>query len=110
VNAHKRIAASLRGDRNRDTGISTQASVTASYLPRLVAPGIDMVERLASVLGTTSTDLLPTSAPPDPLPVLKDQAKRMLDTLLAHGNRDIFLRLNPFLALLVEVATKRGTG
>jgi transcriptional regulator with XRE-family HTH domain len=91
--------------------LARRASVTPSYLSRLegakVAPGIDMVERLAAALGITPTDLLPTDVPPDPLPVLKDQARQLLDTLLDKGDRESFLRLNPFLALLVEAATKR---
>ena len=85
--------------------------MTPSYLSRLeggkVAPGIDMVERFAEVLGTTPADLLPTNAPADQLPILKEQAAGLLRTLLAEGDRDIFLRLNPFLAFLVEAATKR---
>jgi len=75
----------------------------------VAAPGIDLVGRLARVLGDSVTDLLPPTAPPDPLPVLKDQAQKLLETLLDRGDRDTFLRLNPFLALLVEAATKRGS-
>jgi len=53
--------------------------------------------------------LLPATTPPDPLPVVKDQALRMLNTLLDKGDRETFLQLNPFLALLVEASTKRGS-
>jgi transcriptional regulator with XRE-family HTH domain len=94
--------------------LARRASVTPAYVSRLegakVAPGIDMVERLAAVLGTSPADLLPSEAAPDPLPVLMDQAKEMLDTLLDTGDRECFLRLNPFLALLVEAVTKRRHG
>jgi hypothetical protein len=48
--------------------------------------------------------------PPDPLPVLKEQARQLLAALQESGDREVFLRLNPFLALLVEAASKRGTG
>jgi hypothetical protein len=51
---------------------------------------------------------LPASAPPDDLPVLKEQAKRMVDALFRDGDRETFLRLNPFLALLAEASSKRG--
>lgn len=92
--------------------LSRTAQVTVSYISRLeggrVAPGIDMVERVAAALGTAVNDLLPTSESPDPLPVLKGQAERMLGTLLEQGDRATFLRLNPLLALLVEDATRRG--
>jgi len=89
------------------------SEVTVTYVSRLesagAAPGIDLVARLAGALGTTITDLLPTAVPPDPLPGLKEQALRMLNTLLEKGDRETFLRLNPFLALLVEASSKRSS-
>jgi transcriptional regulator with XRE-family HTH domain len=89
------------------------AHVTASYISRLeggkVAPGIDMVERLATALGTTANDLLPLADQPDPLPILKAQAKRLFETLLGRGDREAFTKLNPILALVVEEAAKRGS-
>jgi transcriptional regulator with XRE-family HTH domain len=92
--------------------LSRIGSITASYLSRLeagkVAPGIDMVERLAQVLGVSPSDLLPSTPPPDALPVLKEQAKQLLGVLLEQSDEDAFLRLNPLLALLVEASTKRG--
>jgi transcriptional regulator with XRE-family HTH domain len=36
------------------------------------APDIDLVDRLAKALGTTIADLLPETAPQDPLPVLRE--------------------------------------
>jgi transcriptional regulator with XRE-family HTH domain len=91
--------------------LSRQAHVTISYVSRLesgkIAPGIDMVERLAAALGAAVTDLLPATRAPDALAVLKAQAKRLLETLLERGNPEAFLRLNPYLALLVEASTKR---
>ena len=71
-------------------------------------PMNDLVDRLARALGTTAADLLPAASPPDPLPALVEQARRMLDTLVESGDRDAFVRLNPLLALLVEAAVKRG--
>lgn len=92
--------------------LSSQAEVTETYVSRLesarAAPGIDLVARLAKALGASVSDLLPELAPPDPLPILKDQAKQLLDALLEHGDREAFLRLNPFLALLVEASTRYG--
>jgi transcriptional regulator with XRE-family HTH domain len=113
----KRFAERLRELRQSrgitQADLARKATITASYVSRLeggkVAPGIDMVERLASVLATSVTDLLPTNPPPDPLPVLQEQAKEMLNTLLDKGGREVFLRLNPFLAFLVEAATKRSS-
>jgi hypothetical protein len=59
-------------------------------------------------LGTTVADLLPAAAAGDPLPVLKEQASRLLANLLKRGDRETFLQLNPILALLVEAPGKRG--
>jgi transcriptional regulator with XRE-family HTH domain len=91
--------------------LARDAHVTTSYVSRLeggkVAPGIDMVERLASALATTVNDLLPTAATPDPLPAMKEQTRRLVDVLLEKGDRDTFVRMNPYLALLVESCTKR---
>jgi len=88
------------------------ADVSPTHLSELenadVAPGIDLVDRLARALGTTVADLLPASAEPDALPVLKEHASRLLESLLVKGNRETFLKLNPILALLVEAAAKRG--
>jgi transcriptional regulator with XRE-family HTH domain len=92
--------------------VAQAAGVTVSYISRLegggIAPGVDMVERLAGVLGASVAELLPTEAPADPLPLLKAEAKRLVDTLFDKGDRDTFLRLNPLLALLVEASGKRG--
>lgn len=92
--------------------LARKAHVTASYVSRLeggkVAPGIDMVERLAGSLGVTVTDLLPTTVTPDSLPVLRDQGKQLFEMLIRNGNRETWLKLNPLLALLVEASSKRG--
>jgi transcriptional regulator with XRE-family HTH domain len=93
--------------------VARQAEVTPTYISRLesagAAPGIDLVARLATALGTTATDLLPTTVPPDPLPVLKEQASQLLAALLNVGDSETFQQLNPFLALLVEASGKRGS-
>jgi len=92
--------------------LARRADVSATHLSELenadVAPGIDLVDRLARALGTTAADLLPSATPADPLPVLIEQAQRMMDALVEKGDRDTFVRLNPLLALLVEAAVKRS--
>lgn len=91
--------------------LARSAQVTVSYVSRLesakIAPGVDMVERLAFALGSSIADLLPAAEPLDTLIVLKEQAKRMHETLMQKGDRETFLRLNPFLSLLVEAISKR---
>ena len=91
--------------------LSCRAEVSVTHLSELenaeIAPGIDLVDRLARALGATLADLLPSAAPAEPLPVLREQAERLFGALLERGDRETFLRLNPFLALLVEAASKR---
>lgn len=90
--------------------LARRADVSVTHLSELenaeIAPGIDLVDRLARALGAAPADLLP-AASPEPLPVLREQAERLFGTLLERGDRETFLRLNPFLALLVEAAGKR---
>jgi transcriptional regulator with XRE-family HTH domain len=92
--------------------LSRRAHVTASYIWRLesggASPGIDLVTRLARALGTTTHDLLPQAAPPDTLAVLRDQARRLFESLLAAADRETLLMLNPLLARLAESAGKRA--
>src|SRR5947209_7792198 len=82
--------------------LSRRAHVTPSYVWRLesggAAPGIDLVARLAYALGTTSHDLMPETAPPDTLAVLRDQARGLFDVLLGVADRETLLMLNPLLA------------
>jgi transcriptional regulator with XRE-family HTH domain len=91
--------------------LARRAEVSVTHLSELengeIAPGIDLVDRLARALGGTVADLLPPGAPADALPVLREQAERLFGALLQKGDRETFLRLNPFLALLVEAAGKR---
>lgn len=89
--AHLRETRHSRGMTQAE--LARQAQVTVSYIWRLesggAAPGIDLVDRLAKALGTTLSDLLPTTAPPETVTVLRTQARRLFDTLLqtADGRR-----------------------
>jgi transcriptional regulator with XRE-family HTH domain len=91
--------------------LARRAEVSVTHLSELenaeIAPGIDLVDRLARALGAAPAELLPSGAPPEPLPVLREQAERLFGALLEKGDREAFLRLNPLLALLVEAASKR---
>lgn len=91
--------------------LAHEASITVSYVWKLetgkAAPGIDLVARLAKALGTSVHDLLPSDAPVDPLPLLRDQAKKLFDGLLETADRESLLMLNPLLARLLESPTRR---
>jgi len=81
--------------------LAHQARVSEAYIGRLEraegAPGIDLVDRLAKALGTTSADLLPTAIPPDTLAFLKEQARGLFDSLLQTADRETLLLLCPLL-------------
>lgn len=110
-----RFGARLRELRNSrgmtQTELAAQAHVTASYVWRLesggAAPGIDLVDRLAVALGTTAADLLPVAEPPDSLPVLREQARKLFESLMSEGDRETLLLLNPLMARLLESPTRR---
>ena len=91
--------------------LAYKAHVTPTYVGRLesgaAAPGIDLVERLAKALGTTVADLIPESAPPETLPLLKDQARKLFEELVRSADRETLLMLVPLLARLVESPTQR---
>lgn len=64
------------------------------------APGIDLVNRLATGLGTTVSDLLPATDPPDPVRLLREQAQRLANELIAAADRETLQLLVPLLARL----------
>lgn len=86
--------------------LARKAQITVSYVWRLesggAAPGIDLVDRLATALGTTVADLLPATSSPDTMTVLRDQARKLFDSLVATADRETLLMLNPLLARLIE--------
>lgn len=86
--------------------LARQSQVTLSYIGRLessgAAPGIDLLDRLATALGTSVADLLPTQPSPDTVDVLKQRAQKLFDGLLEHADRETLLMLNPLLARLGE--------
>ncbi len=92
--------------------LARRANVTASYVWRLesggAAPGIDLVDRLASALGTTTHDLMPTAAAPDTLAVLREQARTLFETVVTNADRETLLMLNPLLARIAETPDRRG--
>lgn len=90
--------------------LARQAKVTTTYMWRLesgaVAPGIDLVDRLAKALGTTTADLLPATEAPDTVGAMKTQAQKLFDSLLESSDQDFFRMLNPLLARLVESSNR----
>lgn len=86
--------------------LAEAAQVTISYITRLEsgmsAPGIDLVARFAEALGTEIADLLPMTAPPDDLAVMRRQAKKLFEAIVQTEDRPTLALLNQFLARLAE--------
>jgi len=101
-----------RGMTQADLGKA--AHITASYIGRLesggAAPGIDLLERLATALGTTSHELLPLlpqSSTADSLAVLHNRARKLFEALIADADKEMLLMLCPLLARLGESPTRK---
>ncbi len=111
----KRFAARLRelrlsrGFTQADLGRA--AAVTGSYIARLenggTAPGIDLVERLATALGTTTNDLLPVAAVPDSVSTLQARARKLFEGLVSGADKETLQMLCPLLARLGESPTRK---
>lgn len=90
--------------------LARRAHLTESYLSRLesaqIAPGVDLVARIARALGVTVADLVPSEPPAEPLAILEDQARHLFDVVLRVRDRSYLQQLNQFLALLAESAER----
>lgn len=91
--------------------LAERAKTTTSYVGRLesgaVAPGIDLLERLSTALGTTSHELLPVEGAPDMAEVLRKRARDLAGRLVESADRETLLMLVPLLARLGESPTRR---
>lgn len=91
--------------------LARQARVTVSYVWKLEAgksaPGLDLMERLARALGVSLNEMLPESDPVDAIVLLREQAKRLTNTLVESADRETLLMLNPLLARLLEAPNRR---
>jgi transcriptional regulator with XRE-family HTH domain len=94
------------------TDLARRARVTATYISKLesagAAPGIDLVDKLASALGVGVNDLIRSMNDIDPSVVSREQARTLFESLLKKADQQTFAMLNPFLALLIEAAGKRA--
>lgn len=91
--------------------LALEARVTAAYVWRLesgaIAPGIDLVDRLAKALSATPGELLPVTEPPDADAALRELARARFESLLSAADRETLLMLNPLLARLSEADRRR---
>ena len=91
--------------------LAKRAEVTTTYVSKLesagAAPGIDLVEKLATALGVAPAELIPGESPADPEAVAREQAKHLFDSLMKTADPQTLALLNPLLALLAESAGRR---
>lgn len=102
----------LRAERGMTQAeLAERAEVTTTYISKLenagAAPGIDLVEKLATALGVGMADLFVNDSPID-TDVAREQAQKLFSVLLKTADSQTFALLNPFLALLVESSGKRA--
>ena len=91
--------------------LGRKAKLTASYIYRLesalIAPGIDLVERLAEALGSKISDLLPENDVVDTTPLLLDQANTLFNQLMKMASKEDLLMICPLLSRLAESPTRK---
>ena len=83
--------------------LADRAGIAKSYLWRLenaeTCPGIDLVQKLATALGTTASALLSSEDAAD-IEVLRDQARELAARVIKNATPDKLLLLNLLLARL----------
>lgn len=89
------------------------AHLTESYLSRLeggrIAPGIDLVARLARALGSPLSELLPSdiASAKGSRAVAEEQAKRLFESVLKSHDPSFVFLLAQILALLAEAVERQ---
>ena len=100
-----------RGMTQRD--LARVAPLTESYISRLengtIAPGIDLVARLARALGCPIGEFLPLDDSPenDSRAVVTEQAKRLFESVLKSRDPSFVFLLAQILALLGEAVERQ---
>ena len=93
-----------RGMTQRD--LADKANVTFSYISRLeaggAAPGIDLLERLASALQVSVIELLPVPAGAEDVESHRSRVKGLFDAVVRKAGRETLSMLDVFLARLAE--------
>jgi len=100
-----------RGMTQRD--LARESHLTESYISRLengaIAPGIDLVARIARALGSPIGELLPPLEVQEnaSLSVASEQAKRLLESILKSRDPSFVFLLAQILALLAEAVERQ---
>jgi len=85
--------------------LANRAAITVSYISTLetgtVAPGIDLLDKLAKALGVGLVDLLPSTPHPD-AEVVREDVQKLFKAVVAKAGRDTLTMLKLFLDRLAE--------
>jgi transcriptional regulator with XRE-family HTH domain len=86
--------------------LAGSADVTVSYISKLeaggAAPGIDLLERLATALQVNLSDLLPTPSAPATVVAYREQVKELIDSVVAKAGTETLSMLTLLLTRLSE--------
>ena len=86
--------------------LSQKAGIPPSYLSKLEAggsaPGIDLVGRLADALGVSAPELLSYAPPVESRQVLREQARRLCETVIEAADDAALASVNVMMALFAE--------
>jgi len=111
----ERFASRLRDIRDRaglsQTTLARLAHMSPAYVGRLergeVAPGIDMVGRIAAALSVDPADFLTGGPASDRDEQLRERIRGQIDALLAHGDPPTLDALALLLRAMVEATVRR---
>ena len=111
-----RFAANLRRLRHErgltQAELARKAKVALSYVGRLEsaqsAPGIDLADKLAAALGVSPSELIAGGEERETMPLLRERARELAETLVTSADEDTLRMLNPLLARLIEGGRRGG--
>jgi transcriptional regulator with XRE-family HTH domain len=108
-----RLREARRAKGMTQANLARASHISESYLRRLeaagAAPGIDLLDRLATALGTTPADLLPPPGPRAELAVFREQIRRQIESLLQTNDAQTLGLLVQFLARLSETTPRSSS-
>ena len=95
-----------QGRSTTQADLAREAQVALSHLSKLekgeAAPGLDLLDRLATALGTTITDLLPQPAAAGDASNQRDQVKKLFESVLPKAGPETLGMLEVLLSRLAE--------
>jgi transcriptional regulator with XRE-family HTH domain len=92
--------------------LAERAMLSANHVNSLeagrAAPGLDVMDRLASALGTTLAGMLPDGDAPAETDTLRAEAERLFRGIVGSADRETLRALVPLLARFADEPVGRG--